>query len=166
MVAFIVLCVLVVAAASVLVYVLVTRDSRSGSSAITTPAASQSGEPSSTAPAPPPPAPPPAGTFTTFVVPTAEQCPGRGNRHATVAAQVTWATSNATQVWIAQGTGDAVQAAQEQVPLAGNQDSFPTPVLLDCNQSSVTLTMTLIGADGNHVSRSWTVQLMGRHGGP
>jgi hypothetical protein len=166
MVAFILLCVLVVAAIGVLVYVLIGRTNGTLEAA-NTPSATESSAPP-VAPAPPPPQP---GQFTVFTVPASQQCRGPGNGpgggpgkdRQEVDAQVAWTTTNATQVWVAQGTGDAVSAGFEQVPLAGNQDSFPTPLPINCNQRSMTFTMTLVGADGAHVSRTWTVTVVGRH---
>jgi hypothetical protein len=165
MIAFIVLLVLLLAAIGVLAYVLVTR----GSTATAQPSNSPSASPAPVASQPTtPPAPPPPGVFTSFVVPPSQQCSGHGNRRQSqeTDAQVTWATTNATQVWVAQGTADAASAGLEQVPLSGNQDSFPTPLPIDCNQRSMTFTMTLIGADGVHVSRTWTVQIERHRGVP
>jgi hypothetical protein len=161
MVAFILLSILVVAAIALLVYILIGRANAS-TQALTTPSATASSAPPA-APAPPP----PSGLFTVFTVPASQDCRGPGggpgkNRQE-VDAQVTWATTNATQVWVATGSGDAAAAGVEQVPLSGNQDSFPTPLAIDCNQRSMTFTMTLVGANGADVSRTWTVMVGGRH---
>jgi hypothetical protein len=162
MIAFIVLSVLLVAAVGVFVFVLISRSSDGTAQASNSPSASPA--PSSTQrTTPPAPPPPPPGVFTTFVVPPSQQCTGRGNRRQNVDAQVTWATQNATQVWVAPGTGDAVSAGLEQVPLSGDQDSLPSPLAINCNAGSMTFTMTLIGADGAHVSRTWTVMVTDRH---
>jgi hypothetical protein len=99
-----------------------------------------------------------------FAVPPSQQCKGRGKDQQEVDAQVTWATTNATQVWVAPGTMDATAGGGEQVPLTGDQDSFPNPLPIDCNQRSMAFTLTLVGADGAHVSRTWTVLIEGRHG--
>jgi hypothetical protein len=162
MVAFILLCVLVVAAIGVLVFVLIGRANGTLQAANTPSATGTSAPPA--APAPPPPQP---GQFTVFTVPASQQCRGPGGGpgkdRQEVDAQVTWATTNATQVWVAEGTGDAVSAGVEQVPLSGNQDSFPVPLPISCDQRSMDFTMTLVGADGAHVSRTWTVMIAGRH---
>jgi hypothetical protein len=161
MIAFIVLSVVLVAAVVVLVYVLVNRSAAASAPAMNPPSTTAS----SAAPAAqPPPPPPPAGVFTAFTVPTSQQCRGHGNGRQPVDAQVTWATTNATQVWFAQGTTDAASAGFERVPLSGNQDSFPTPVPIDCDSRSMTFTMTLVGADGAHVSRTWTVMVASHRG--
>ena len=166
MVAFILLSILVIAAIGFLIYILIGRANASTQALNTPGATTSSSPPSATVP------PPPAGLFTVFTVPASQQCGGRGGGpiggpgkgQQQVDAQVTWATSNATQVWVAQGTGDAATAGFEQVPLSGNQDSFPTPLPIDCNQRSMTFTMTLVGANGADVSRTWTVMITGRHG--
>jgi hypothetical protein len=162
MVAFILLSILVIAAIGFLISILVGRANPSPQ-ALSTPGATTSSAPRTATPPPPP-----AGLFTVFTVPTSQQCDGRGGGpgkdRQEVDAQVTWATTNATQVWVAQGTGDAAAAGIEQVPLSGDQSSFPTPLPIDCNQGSMTFTMTLVGANGAHVSRTWTVMITGRHG--
>ena len=157
LVAFILLSVLVVAATGVLVYVLIGRAS---APAVTPPSSTASSAPAA-APSQPPPSP---GTFTALTVPQSQQCRGHGKDQQQVNAQVAWATTNATQVWVAQGTADAVSVGFEQVPLSGNQDSFQTPLPIDCSRRSMTFTLTLVGADGAHVSRTWTVLISGRHG--
>jgi hypothetical protein len=163
MIAFILLCVLVVAAIGVLVYVLIGR-ANATNQALNTPGTTESSAPPA-APVQPPPQP---GQFTAFTVPESQQCrgsgPGPGKGGQEVDAQVAWATTNATQVWVAEGTTDAVSTDGEQVPLSGDQDSFPDPLPIDCGSKSATFTMTLVGADGAHVSRTWTVLITGRHG--
>jgi hypothetical protein len=163
MIAFILLCVLVVAAIGVLVYVLIGR-ANATNQALNTPGTTTSSAPAATQPPPPP----PPGVFTVFTVPASQQCRGSGPKPGKddqqVDAQVTWATTNATQVWVAEGTTDAVSTDGEQVPLSGDQDSFPDPLPIDCGSRSTTFTMTLVGADGAHVSRTWTVLITGRHG--
>jgi hypothetical protein len=157
LVAFILLSVLVLVAASVLVYVLIGRTSGN------TQTQNSPGATTTSAPAAPSQPPPPPGAFTEFTVPPSQQCRGHGGDRREVDAQITWATTNATQVWVAEGTTDAQAAGSEQVPLSGDQDAFPTPLPLDCNSRSMTFTMTLVGDDGAHVSRTWTVLIDGRH---
>jgi hypothetical protein len=159
MIAFILLSILVVAAIGVLVYVLIGR-ADSTTQALGTPGATTSSAPSATPSQPPA----PAGLFTVFTTPKIQECRGHGNDRQGVDAQVTWATTNATQVWVAQGTGDAAAAGVEQVPLSGDQKSFPVPLPLNCDSGSMTFTMTLVGADGADVSKTWTVIISGRHG--
>ena len=159
MILFIVLSVLVVVAIGFLVWILIGR-ANATTQAVNTPGATETSAPPSTPSQPPP----PPGTFTVFTVPPSQQCKGHGKDQQDVDAQVTWATTNATQVWVAPGTTDAASAGVEQIPLSGNQDNFPDPLSIDCNSGSETFTMTLVGADGAHVSRTWTVLIDGRHG--
>ena len=160
LVAFILLSLLVVAAIVFLAYILIGRANATPSA---TPGATQSSAPPVAASQPPS----PPGAFTVFTVPQSQQCRGHGGpgkSQQDTSAQVTWATTNATQVWVAPGTSDAASVGGEQVPLSGNQDAFPDPLAVDCDKKSMTFTMTLVGADGAHVSRTWTVMVEGRHG--
>jgi hypothetical protein len=160
LVAFIFLSVLVVAAIVLLAYILIGRANATASKP---PGPTETSAP----PAAVSQAPPPPGTFTVFTVPQSQQCRGHGGpgkSQQNIDAQVTWATTNATQVWVAPGTSDAESAGVEQIPLSGDQDAFPHPLTINCDNKSMTFTMTLVGADGAHVSRTWTVMIEGRHG--
>ncbi|MDQ1551414.1 MAG: hypothetical protein QOD50_836 [Actinomycetota bacterium] len=161
LVLFILLSVLVVVAIGVLVWVLIGRANAS-TQAVNSPSTSDT-----SAPPVSPSQPPPPGVFTVFTVPDSQQCRGHGGpgkQQQPVEAQVTWATTNATLVWVAEGTTDAASVGKDQVPLSGNQDAFPDPLPIDCESKSATFTITLVGADGAHVSRTWTVLIEGRHG--
>jgi hypothetical protein len=153
LVAFIIVAVLVVAASGLLVYILISRGGVTPSAATTPPPLTTTSAPPSS-PAPPPPSP---GVFTSFAAPETQRCDSHGKGHQNTELQVSWSTTNATEVWIATGTEDAVSAGTEQVPLAGNQDSLPMPLDLDCRSRSTTFTLTLVGDDGGHVSKTWTV---------
>lgn len=161
-IAFAVLSVVVVAAIGVLVYVLVDRTNSNPPSS-TAPAATATIAPP-LSPTQPPAAAVAPGTFTVFTVPPSQECRGHGKGRQAADVQVTWETSNATQVWVAPGMADAATVGSQQVPLSGNQDSFSSPLALDCNGRSNTFTMTLIGADGAHASRTWTVLVSDHHG--
>jgi hypothetical protein len=176
-----VLSVLVAASVVVLVTVLQTRDTNGLSLQSSPPTATtpvQTAAPVApptpvTQPTPPQPAPAPAvaPTFTTFTVPRMErECSNNGNENKggdgngggggqgqAANIQVTWATANAAEVWIAQGTSDAANAQFMQLPTSGNESDFPNPITYDCSQPTDTFTMTLVGSDGVHVSKSWTV---------
>jgi hypothetical protein len=161
LIAFIIVAVLVLVASSFLLYILTTRGLGTPSSAPT------SSTPTAPAQTPPPPvtqAPPPApaGLFTSFTTPASQQCDKHGKGRDSVEAQVAWVTQDATQVWVAAGTADAVSAGGQQAPLSGDQDDLETPLVLDCASPSETFTMTLIGSNGAHVSRTWTVELDSR----
>jgi hypothetical protein len=163
-----VLAVVLIAAVVVLANILISRASG--------PVALPTGKPTSSTPPPshnstptprftiqPAPVTKPAGSFTTFAAASTGQCEDRGRRHGQSNVQVTWATVNATEVWIGSGTGDPVGAG-EQVPLAGDQDSFPTPIALRCNGQSQEFTMTLVGANGAHISHTWSVTVTRQRG--
>jgi hypothetical protein len=156
MVAFIVLGIIVIAAGSVLATILIGRSQSHEVASPTNPTVS------AIQPSVPPAPPAPPGTFTTLGAPATQQCAGHG-RKSTTDLQVAWAASDATAVWIASGTEDAATSGGQQVPISGNQDSIPTPLELDCTAPSMTFTLTLIGDDGAHVSRTLTVAVVDRH---
>ena len=164
LVAFIVLAVLFVGAVIVLANILISRTGApvaTPTSTSTTPAPRTSTPATPRVSAPPAPAPLPAGVFSSFFAGSVSQCSDHGRKHGAPEVQVSWSTANATQVWVAPGSGDAVGVG-EQVPLAGDQSSFPAPLLEDCVSGNQTFTMTLVGADDAHVSRTWTVMIIRR----
>lgn len=140
MIAFIVVAVLVFIALAILGTILIGR---TGS-----PSASASNSASTT--------PTTAGAFTSFSAPSSATC---GDHGAPSTLAVTWATTGAKQVWVARGSGDAASSG-EQVPLAGNQSTFKTPLPIDCTGSADVFTMTLVGENGAHVSRTWSVTVV------
>lgn len=75
--------------------------------------------------------------------------------------QISWATIRADSAWIVQGTSDAADSGFMQIPLNGNQSDFQYQLDFPCFQADATYTITLVGSDGNHVSRSWTVKNIG-----
>jgi hypothetical protein len=165
----VILAILVVAAIVVLVVVLIGRASPIAAPTSTGSAsASASTAPAPPAPSnttPPAPAPAPAGSFTSFVAqPQQAGCfGGRGRDGKNTEVQVSWATQNAVSVWVATGTSDAADAGTMQIPASGDQSDFPQPLLYDCSQQTNTFTMTLVDANGAHVSKTWTVTLRDRH---
>lgn len=48
-----------------------------------------------------------------------------------------------------------------QIPLNGDQADFPYEQTVDCADDSNVYTITLVGPDGKHVSKSWTVAITG-----
>ena len=164
---FAILAALVVAAVIVLIVILDGRLASQNSASPSGPptAPSSAGTSSAAAsPAPvkttvvPPPVVAPAGTFTSFIVPQAQ---GGCGRHGDPTVQVTWSTSNAKTVWIEDGTVDAAGGGGTQLPLAGNQSDVPDTVTVDCGQRMNTYSITLVGADGAHVTKSWTIRVGG-----
>lgn len=55
------------------------------------------------------------------------------------------------------GTDDAVDSGFMQVPTAGDESDFPYPLQFPCNQDTQKYTLTLLGTNGQHVSKTWTV---------
>jgi hypothetical protein len=108
-------------------------------------------------------APPPADTkpgFTSFVVPTKESgCSSGPNFSNTPTIKVSWKTKNAESVWFVQGTDDAANSGYLKVPNNGNQDNFQYGAPdFPCNEKSATYTLTIVGTDGSHLSKHWTVK--------
>jgi hypothetical protein len=108
-------------------------------------------------------APPVADTkpgFTSFVAPkSTAACSSGPNFTFSPTIKVSWKTKNAQSVWFVQGTSDAVDSQYLELPTNGNQNNFPDPIPeFPCMQSSATYTLTILGTDGSHVSKSWTVK--------
>jgi hypothetical protein len=163
---FVILAILVVAAIVVLLVILDGRLASSGTPAPSTSATAPT--PASSAPAARPSAsattaPPPvkaAGAFSTLVVPEAQ---GGCGRHGAPTVMVTWATQNAKSVWIADGGSDAQNAGGVELPLSGSQQNIPDSFTVDCGQRENTFTMTLVGDNGVHVSKTWMIRVDGHH---
>lgn len=136
-----------------------------------TPTESESATPTPTpTPTPtqaPPPPPPPDNTpaFTSFnfngsVFCNASFPPG----YVPPVIAFNYQTKNASSVWFLFGEGDAANAAAFPMPLSGNQDdvygggsSIPYP----CYQPQEKFTLTIVGTNGQHVSRTFTVKNVG-----
>lgn len=124
--------------------------------------------PSASPSAPPPPPPPPQQTgprFTTLNYPSSQSCSagGPGFPATRPTFTVSWSTAGADEAWFVNGTDDAANSGYMQIPLNGNQGDFPYEQIVDCSDGSNTYTITLVGPDGKHVSKSWTVNITGDH---
>ena len=132
-----------------------------------TPSESPTPSTTPTADAPPPPDAEPTGArFTKFSPVTNEDGCHKGGEGPFQEAQVpnikiTWKTADAVEAWFITGTDDAADSGFMQIPLNGNQDSFPYSIPFSCNESSVTYTITLVQDASTHVSKSWTVKNTG-----
>jgi hypothetical protein len=133
-----------------------------------TPSASKSPTPSASptpiphetdGPLPSPPHPDPDAAFTRFVAPIAVNSCASGPNWPGVPplVKVTWAATHAQSAWIVQGNDDAAVSGFMQIPVAGDQSRFQYPIVFDCDAASATYTITLVSADGKHVSRHWTI---------
>lgn len=131
------------------------------------PSTEQSTTPSAAPPPPPPPPPTQAKgpRFTSFAAPASQGCSagGPGFEPTRPTFTVSWSTAGADQAWFVNGTDDAANSRYLQIPLNGDQSDFPYEQSVDCSDGSNTYTITLVGPDGNHVSKSWTVRVTGDH---
>ncbi|HEX4057172.1 MAG TPA: hypothetical protein VHX87_02500 [Galbitalea sp.] len=110
--------------------------------------------------APPPPTQSTDPKFTVFNVQTAINSCSSGPYYTGTPpiVKVTWATIRADSAWIVQGTSDAADSGFMQIPLNGNQSDFQYSIDFSCGTPSSTYTITLVGSNGKHVSKSWTVK--------
>lgn len=93
--------------------------------------------------------------FGFFSSETEVQCPPDG---AGPAIQFAWETVDAAEVWFTAQDADAVDEADLQLPLNGNQDDLAQPILFPCTlQQRQEYTVTLLGTDGQHLSEHFTV---------
>ncbi|HEX3680259.1 MAG TPA: hypothetical protein VHU90_11100 [Galbitalea sp.] len=122
-----------------------------------TPTATQSAS-HTIAPPPPPPSTDPA--FTKFVVQSTINSCSSGPYYTGTppTVNVTWATVRTDSVWIVQGTSDAADSGFMQIPVSGNQSNFPYEIDFSCDTPNSTYTITLVGSNGKHVSKSWTIK--------
>jgi hypothetical protein len=133
------------------------------SEASETPSAAPSPSPNQTNAAPPPPSTKPK--FTSFQAPNAENGCGAGPYVSyNPPVKVKWATANADSVWFVEGTSDAVNSHFKKGPASGNQDNFQGgPASFGCDGQTHTYTLTILGKDGSHVSKHWTVKDTSHH---
>lgn len=112
---------------------------------------------------------PPATTsdgarFMSFTAPDVEpgcSMGGPGFDSTNPLVSVSWTTEGAEEAWFVQGTSDAADSGFMQLPVNGSAGDFPYESQFPCNAETATYTITLVGFDGEHVSRSWTVQNTG-----
>jgi hypothetical protein len=71
--------------------------------------------------------------------------------------KVSWATERTQSVWIVQGTSDAADARVQKLPPTGDQSDFQFEIDYACSQKSNVYTLTLVGDDGKHVSKQFTI---------
>lgn len=99
-------------------------------------------------------------TFTSFEAPTTATCmavPPEGQEQKPPIV-VTWSSANAVEAWYSPSAQDAKDDAYLQIPLSGSQADFGAESLYPCfHDQSHSYTITLVGADGAHVSKTWTV---------
>ncbi|MEO8093486.1 MAG: hypothetical protein ABI632_01005 [Pseudolysinimonas sp.] len=142
--------------------VVVPSDSPSpGETPIETPAATAepTAEPSAPTQTSQPQAPATGAAFTQFS-PTKQVACDKGAPNFTPdppAIKISWKTVRTDSAWIVQGTSDAADSQFMQIPLNGNQSNFQYTLQFPCFQANATYTITLVGSDGHHLSKSWKV---------
>jgi hypothetical protein len=120
--------------------------------------------PTPTATAAPPPPEETGPRFTSFSAPSTEggcSAGGPGFPETRPNVEVSWASAGTDEAWFVGGSGDAAEAGYMQIPLNGNQNDFPFQREFNCGGDSDTFTITLVGPDGEHVNKTWTVENTG-----
>jgi hypothetical protein len=129
---------------------------------VTSPPVTPTTSPSTSHTTAPPPQPPQSTdpAFTKFVVQSTINSCSSGPYYTGTppTVNVTWATVRTDSVWIVQGTSDAADSGFMQIPVSGNQSNFPYEIDFGCDTPSSTYTITLVGSNGKHVSKSWTIK--------
>lgn len=102
---------------------------------------------------------PTGGVFTAFTAPATVRCeaPATNFTPPPIKVRVSWQTIRTDSVWFVQGTSDAADSQYMQVPVSGSQEDFPYEVDFACGSASATYNLTLVGSDGRHVQKIWTV---------
>lgn len=105
-------------------------------------------------------------TLTAFTAPTTVTCDAgdEDNQPPKPTLMVSWSSANAVEAWYSPGDQDAKDKNYMQVPLSGNQDDFTDEHLFPCFDQGPSRdhTITLVGPNGEHVSKIWTVTDLSR----
>jgi len=102
--------------------------------------------------------------FTSFAAPTTVMCDAgdEDNQPPKPEIQVSWASANAVEAWYSPSNEDAKDDGYMKVPLSGNQNNLTDEHLFPCfHDETADYTITLVGANGQHVSKHWTVTNVG-----
>lgn len=124
-----------------------------------TPTPTATPTPTETQAPPPPPPPDTAPGFASFSQGQTVSCnttnpPG----YTPPRVSFSYTAKNASAVWFVLGDGDAADAGAFPMPLSGNQDDvYDGPLEYPCPQASQDYTLTVVGQNGQHVSRTFTV---------
>ena len=102
--------------------------------------------------------------FTSFNAPTETECDA-GDEDGQLPKPpilVSWSSANAVEAWYSPSDEDAKDDGYMQIPLSGNQDDLTDEHLFPCfHEPSHPYTITLVGPNGEHVSRTWVVTNVG-----
>ena len=147
----------------VLIVVLLTRGSGGASLADATGTPSNSATATATSTAAPTNAPPTTAPvdnsthFTSFNVVTTVHCDTTGN-DPKPEVMLSWASANAVEAWFSPANVDAKDQGYMQVPTTGNENDLTDEHLFDCNhRQTEDVTITLVGPNGEHVSKHATI---------
>jgi hypothetical protein len=115
--------------------------------------------PSATENAPPPPSEPAGPHFTNFIATQSIACSagGPGVDPFQPRIEVAWTSDGADEAWYVNGTSDAADSGYMQIPVSGDESDFPYEQLFGCGNDQNKYTITLVGPNGDHVSKTWTV---------
>jgi hypothetical protein len=119
----------------------------------------------STTPTPTPTAAPPPDTspgFASFNADGPVFCNGSGAPGVeTPGISFNYVSKNASSVWFVFGESDAADAGAFPMPLSGNQGDVyggGQKVEYPCGAASAKFTLTVVGLNGQHVNRTFTIQ--------
>lgn len=111
-----------------------------------------------------PPAEDTSPRFLSFNAPTETVCDAgdEDNQPPKPPILVSWTSVNAVEAWYSPSDEDAKDDNYMQIPLSGNQDAFTDEHLFPCfHETEHDYTITLVGQNGEHVSKHWTVTNVG-----
>ena len=69
--------------------------------------------------------------------------------------EINWASKQSVSAWIGIDVDDAYGLVE--IPVTGESDDLPDDFVFPCHQPQATFTITLVGEDGGHDSKSWTL---------
>jgi hypothetical protein len=128
-----------------------------------TPTTAPTATPVETQAPPPPPPPDTSPGFAAFSAPNV-QCPepvDSGEELGPPAIiKFSYTAKNAQSVWFIFGTDDAADQGIFEMPLQGNQTHIydnNDPIYFPCNAASSTMTLTVVGNNGAHVNKTFTI---------
>jgi hypothetical protein len=111
-----------------------------------------------------PPAEDTSPRFASFSAPTETVCDAgdEDNQPPKPPILVSWSSVNAVEAWYSPSDEDAKDDNYMQIPLSGNQDDLTDEHLFPCfHETEHDYTITLVGQNGEHVSKHWTVTNVG-----
>lgn len=125
-----------------------------------TESATPSSTPTPTPTAAPPPPPDTSPGFASFSRGATVFCNGTfPPGYVTPSITFNYTAKNASSVWFLFGEGDAADAQAFPMPISGNQNDVygGSPVEYPCGAATAKFTLTVVGTNGQHVSKTFTV---------